>query len=224
MVIVPIGTERMGNKMEQVHAVITGGPSVGKTTCLGLAQQRGCNVVPELATQVIMEGKVLPWVDHIGFQWEVLRRQIAAERRVVNSASPVIMDRGVYDAIAYRMVHGWQVQDFLKRLQPKRYDVAFIFPPLTNTWQDNGVRYEDPHFARELTPFLKRVYEDAGIPTVQVPEGTPEERLEFILRTLKWTPRGCAGSAVAIDCPALYLPSQGSQPTADEVAMELAVV
>jgi predicted ATPase len=173
--------------MKWKKGVLTGGPSVGKTTCLGLARAYGCQIVPEQATVVIKEGKHLPWDDHIAFQWEVLCRQIEAEQNLSNSESPVLLDRGLYDAIAYRLVHGWKVQTFLRRLRPKQYDIAFVFPAL-NHWHHDGIRYEDPHFAREITPYLIRVYEDQGIPVVKVPEGTPEERTAFILRHFDWLP------------------------------------
>ena len=62
-----------------MRAVITGGPSVGKTTIISQLSQRGFKVVEEFATQIIKEGQVLPWVDRIGFQEEVLKRQLAAE-------------------------------------------------------------------------------------------------------------------------------------------------
>ncbi|MBK9281414.1 MAG: AAA family ATPase [Candidatus Obscuribacter sp.] len=43
--------------------VITGGPSVGKTTIVKGLQNLGYRVVHEIATQLIREGKSLPWVD-----------------------------------------------------------------------------------------------------------------------------------------------------------------
>lgn len=41
--------------------VITGGPSVGKSTLLNELRKSGFTVVPEQATAVIKEGKILPW-------------------------------------------------------------------------------------------------------------------------------------------------------------------
>lgn len=170
--------------------VFTGGPSVGKSTIIRMLSLLGFPVINEIATEVIEQGmkkgirSFLPWEDHLSFQWEVLQRQLEAEAAVEQATLPVFLDRGVYDAIAYRMVHGWKVQDCLQQLEPARYDVAFIFPPL-GTWDDNGVRYEDPDFAREITPYLTRVYESQGVRTVQVPDGTPEERTRFILQTVR---------------------------------------
>lgn len=185
-----------------MKVAFTGGPSAGKSTVIRKVEALGFRVVHELATEVINEGVYLPWHNHVRFQFEVLRRQEIAEARLSHITRPVFMDRGVYDAIAYRMVHGWKVQDFLLQLQPQRYDVAFVFPPL-GTWDANGVRYEDPDFAREITPYLTRVYEAQGIPVVRVPDGTPEERVAFILRSLKWTER-TPQMDVAGYSPAIY--------------------
>jgi predicted ATPase len=219
-------TQRLNQRLRRrLRAVFTGGPSVGKTTCLGLAQRLGCQIVPELATQVIKEGKFLPWIDHIAFQWQVLKLQIAAEQQLVDSDCPVILDRGVYDAIAYRLVNGRQLQGFLQRLQPQRYDVAFVFSPLTDIWEDDGIRYEDPHFAREITPCLIKVYQAQGIPVVVVPQGTPEERMAFVLRHLDWSPEFSAFEpARASSRSAQYSPLSVSETAFEEAEPLLATI
>ena len=46
-----------------MRAVITGGPSVGKTTIIAMLAELGYPVLQEFATQVIKEGEFLPWVE-----------------------------------------------------------------------------------------------------------------------------------------------------------------
>ena len=65
-----------------MRVVITGGPSVGKTTIITGLAQLGFTVVEEFATKIIKEGELLPWVDRVGFQTEVLRRQLFAEESI----------------------------------------------------------------------------------------------------------------------------------------------
>ncbi|MBX9690049.1 MAG: ATP-binding protein, partial [Candidatus Obscuribacterales bacterium] len=48
--------------------VITGGPSVGKSTLLNELRKNGFAVVSEQATEVIKEGKILPWENRDLFQ------------------------------------------------------------------------------------------------------------------------------------------------------------
>src|SRR5580658_9663936 len=89
------GTQPAGCKT--MRAVITGGPSVGKTTIITLLAERGFRVVEEFATQIIKEGKILPWVDRSKFQAEVLRRQVQAESAIRNYPGPIFLDRGLFD-------------------------------------------------------------------------------------------------------------------------------
>jgi predicted ATPase len=43
-----------------MKAVITGGPSVGKTTIVNGLGQLGYRIVNEIATQIIKEGRIYP--------------------------------------------------------------------------------------------------------------------------------------------------------------------
>src|SRR3954471_14543898 len=86
-----------GFRGELMRVVITGGPSVGKTTLITLLQERGFPVIHEFATQIIKEGVFLPWVDRKSFQVEVLRRQVAAEAEIAENGLPVFLDRGLFD-------------------------------------------------------------------------------------------------------------------------------
>jgi predicted ATPase len=160
----------------------------------------GCPTIPEFATQVINEGIHQPWLgDHeqLAFQMEVAKRQAAAEEQLGRSSDVVYLDRGQLDPIAYRLIYGRPLTDLHRRLTAEHYAVAFVFDPLEG-WDDNGVRYEDPDFSRDMTRVMKRVYESFGVPVITVPNGSKEQRLALITSTMAriqtprqktWTPQ-----------------------------------
>jgi predicted ATPase len=87
------------------------------------------------------------------------------------------------DPIAYRLIYGRPLTDLHHHMSADQYAVAFVFDPVEG-WDNNGVRYEDPDFSRDMTAVMKRVYQSFGVPVVTVPNGTIAQRLELITSTM----------------------------------------
>jgi len=170
-----------------MFAVFTGAPGAGKSTTIQLLADAGCIVMPEIATEVINEGIHQPWLgdpEQLAFQMEVAKRQTAQEQHLAQFKDKVVyLDRGLIDPIAYRLIYGRPLCDMHREMTAEHYLVAFLFDPVEG-WDDNGVRYEDPIFAREMTHVMKRVYQSFGVPIVSVPNGTKEQRLEIVTSTM----------------------------------------
>jgi predicted ATPase len=165
-----------------IFVVITGGPSVGKTTIITLLRERGYKVVDELATQIIKEGKVLPWVDRHAFQKEVLRRQMEAEAPWINSNDPVFFDRGLFDGEAYYIADGLPIPHEFQQLPVHRYGLALLIEELP-FFDNNGVRFEDLEFTRRFTPIVESCYTRRGIPVERIAAKPPEERVDLVIQT-----------------------------------------
>src|SRR5690348_8349682 len=89
--------------------VITGGPSIGKTTVIEILASRGFATVPEAARIVIEEEKLkgsdlLPWRNFAKFQELVFRKQLELEAQA--SGEVIFLDRGVVDGIGYCKCYG----------------------------------------------------------------------------------------------------------------------
>lgn len=164
--------------------VITGPPCAGKTTLISMLRQVGWACVPEKATEVIQEGKLLPWVNATAFRKEVLKRQLMSEFGQAASTKLLLVDRGAFDGIAYCRATGVSIPSFFDDAGGCRYPLVFLAEALP-AWENNGIRYEDSHFARVITPQLKGVYKEAGSKVVPVPFGKPEERLRFVLGKIR---------------------------------------
>lgn len=168
-------------KQPYVRAVITGGPSVGKTTIIQLLAAHGFRVVEEFATQIIKEGKVLPWVDRRVFQTEVLRRQLAAEAALIKYEQPVFLDRGLFDGEAYYLYDKIDVPGIFKSLDASHYSVAFLIEPLP-FFEQTDVRRESLHFTKEISAVLETCYTSRNVKVVRVPAMPPEPRVRYVLQ------------------------------------------
>jgi predicted ATPase len=163
-----------------IFVVITGGPSVGKTTIISLLQQRGHHVVAEQATQIIKEGQVFPWVDRSAFQKEVLRRQLMVESPWLACQQPVFLDRGLFDGEAYYINDGMEVPPDFEQLPASRYALALLIEELP-FFDNNGVRWEDIEFTRRITPIIADCYRRRGIKVAHIPALPPEQRVRHVL-------------------------------------------
>lgn len=163
-----------------MRIVVTGGPSVGKTTIVSLLAERGYKVVEEFATQIIKEGVNLPWVDRISFQTEVLRRQLRAECSLMKSKEPVFLDRGLFDGEAYYIYDKLDIPSIFNSLDASHYELAFLVEELDFFVKDE-VRRENLEFSKEISKILEYCYRSRNVEVVRVPAMPPPERVEFVL-------------------------------------------
>jgi len=176
---------------ESARFVLTGGPSVGKTSVIEELAARGYAVVRETARDVIEEQKardseVLPWRDKPAFQRRVL--QIQLDREAAVSGSPVFLDRGVPDGIAYLLLDDLPVFPALLESARGRYTGVFLLEPPVPYRQD-AVRFEDEETAQRIHDLVIRTYRDLGYTTVTVPPRSVAERASLVLDLVaNWPP------------------------------------
>lgn len=185
-----------------MRAVITGGPSVGKTTIIQGLADLGFTVVEERATAVIKEGELLPWVDRAAFQKEVLRRQLFAEERLKHAEEIVFLDRGLFDGEAYYIYDQLPVPEIFSELDAGKYTVAFLVEPL-DFFENNAIRpQENLEFCKEVSKILEECYASRNVRVIRVPTMSPEERIEFVLVKI----RDLIGEQIGIVDPDVELP------------------
>lgn len=166
-----------------MRIVITGGPSVGKTTIVSMLASRGYPVVHEQATQIIKEGEFLPWIDRSSFQEEVLRRQLAAEASVGELPGPVFLDRGLFDGEAYYIYDQLEIPKAFSTFDATRYSLALLIEELP-FFDTTEVRRENLEFTHKISKVIEQCYAGRGVKVVRVPAMPPAERLEFVLETV----------------------------------------
>lgn len=160
--------------------IISGGPSVGKTTLIKRLRREGHRIIEEVGTRVIAGGVFHPARDRHAFQTEVLRMQL--EEEATSQPDEVTWgDRGLLDGAAYYLNDGLPVPERFASLDVSHYLVVFLLEPL-ETFEKDGIRpdFENLEFTLRITPLLEQVYRQAGVLVVRVPAMGVEERLAFM--------------------------------------------
>lgn len=158
---------------ESLRVVFTGEPNSGKSSVAKRCSARGFTVVTEFAGQIIEEyergeHKLHPIKECLhAFNEENFHRQVVAEAEV-RGESLIINDRHFYDPEPYFLDRGLPVPDYLAQLPPNLCDIAFVFAPVPK-WDNNGVRCEDPEWAKKLRPQFPKSYASKGVITIPVP-------------------------------------------------------
>ena len=65
-----------------------------------------------------------------------------------------------------------------------KYDLIFIFKPWEEIYKKDETRIEEFSEAKKISPFIYKVYNNAGIQIIEVPNLSIEERVKFILNSL----------------------------------------
>lgn len=168
--------------------VITGAPGSGKTTTVNLLKARGYNTTIEHARHYIdtqrVAGRTVEEVrkNQKEFQQSVLDMQIEQEKSLT-ADEVVFLDRAIPDAAAYyRFLHLSEDEKLNDALKAASYKKIFIldYLPLVNDY----ARTEDVEAQKKIHALITEVYESLAFPVVRVPVFPPEERVDFILKTL----------------------------------------
>jgi len=162
--------------------VITGGPGVGKTTVIDELKKHGFVVVEECARTIIKEElekgtNVLPWDDLKTFQERVSKRQIEMEEAVTENE--FFVDRGVVDGLAYLRIGSLPSNETIEKMGRNRYSKVFVLDKLP-FYQNDSERRENQEGQKIIHDAICAVYNDFGYKIIQVPFGTPEQRVNFI--------------------------------------------
>lgn len=168
--------------------VISGGPSSGKSTTIGILKERGYRVTQEQARAIIEEemlkGRSLAEIrgDAETFQHNILMRQIEIESKL-DPNHIVFLDRGIPDGLAYAAFLKLNEDPELPHASMNaRYRKVFILDLLP--LHDDGSRIEDRESQQQIHDHLIDVYETFGFDVVRVPALEKEERVDFILSQL----------------------------------------
>ncbi len=171
--------------------VVTGAPCSGKTTLIKLLQEKGYQVVPELA-RVYIDEQLAKGItpeelrkDEVAFQRKILQFKVEHEK-TLNPEAVIFFDRGIPDSQAYYKLCGLEKDPVLdKAVKNSNYKKVFLleyFP-----WQKDYARTETPEEQIKLHQFLKEAYQNLNLPLIEVPalpKAEKAKRLNYILDNL----------------------------------------
>ena len=168
-------------------SVITGAPCSGKTAVIHTLEQRGYQVVHEVARAYIdnelMKGKTLPEIksDELAFERHILMEKIRIES-TLKKDEIIFFDRGVPDSIAYYKLNGLDSVEPFQKSREVRYQNVFFLESLR--FLADPVRSENEQTARRLGRLIEESYQSLGYDLIQVPLLSVEERTQFVLERL----------------------------------------
>lgn len=164
--------------------VITGAPCSGKTSVLRGLEQRGFQVVDEVARAFIdsqlARGRTLAEIkaDIGSFERRILFEKVRIEKNLSRNRT-VFFDRAVPDSMAYFQVEGLEWKEPLDYSHKVRYKKIFLFDRLA--FEKDAVRSENQITAARIESLLAACYQQLGYSLIRVPLMSIERRVDYIL-------------------------------------------
>ncbi|NJB82866.1 AAA family ATPase [Wenyingzhuangia aestuarii] len=169
--------------------VLTGAPGTGKSTIINLLRSKGYFCQEEISREIIKEAermgsKKLFLSQPILFSKVVLGKRIIQYQQANNNTKePCFFDRGIPDITAYLNKNRIPYEETFKQSTKKyTYDTIFVFPPWEQIYTTDSERFETFEEAKELHFAIVEEYKKTHQNIIVVPFGSPQERLNFILK------------------------------------------
>jgi len=177
----------------QQKIVITGGPGTGKSTIINSLIQRDFVCMPEISRQITMEAKK-NGIDQLFLKKPLLFSQLildGREKQFIDASNEnadiIFFDRGIPDVHGYMNYLGVDYPDnYVKMSNKHRYQHVFMLPPWEEIYLEDNERYETFEQSIAINNHLKKTYTELNYSITEVPLGTVEKRIHFILNSINF--------------------------------------
>lgn len=177
--------------MNKEIVVIIGGPGTGKTTIIEGLLAKGFCCYPEISREVTLEAKK-QGIEQLFLENPLLFSELLLEGRKKQfhkaQKEPhniVFLDRGIPDVLAYMHYIGDSYPAFFDQAcRDHIYTKIFLLPPWEDIYISDNERYENFEQAKLIYNHLTETYQKYGYDLIEVPKGTVEDRISFILNQL----------------------------------------
>lgn len=172
--------------------VITGGPGTGKSSCIQALKQRGYVCFEEVSREVTRKAQE-EGIDQLFLTKPLLFSELLLEGRTKqyhealnHESNLVFLDRGIPDVLAYMDYIGDEYPElFVNSCKDCTYTQVFILAPWQEIYQSDNERYENFDQAVEIHHHLIDTYKLYNYQLHDVPFGSVEKRVDYILNTIK---------------------------------------
>ncbi|MEM7087814.1 MAG: ATP-binding protein [Bacteroidota bacterium] len=184
--------------MKTKRIVITGGPSVGKTSLIESLKSLDYICFPEVIREFTIEetenkaaenltsNPIVFADDSLLFNKRLMagRSKQYQESKLLDT-NYIFFDRGLPDVLAYMDFFDQSYDtSFTEACEAMTYDMVFILPPWETIFALDGERYESYEELVQLNECLVERYTHFGNVPIEVPKATIAERVQFILNKL----------------------------------------
>ncbi|WP_178984118.1 AAA family ATPase [Winogradskyella helgolandensis] len=177
--------------MNPKKVVIAGGPGTGKTTIINELKKHEFLCYDEISRQITLQARKdgieqLFLTEPLLFSEKLLEGRAKQFADAQNESETVVfLDRGLPDVIAYMDYIGDHYpENFVTTCESHKYDSIFILAPWQEIFTSDSERYENFEEAIEIHQHLIETYKRFGYHLIDVPFGSVETRVEFILESL----------------------------------------
>ncbi|MCB0426132.1 MAG: ATP-binding protein [Mangrovimonas sp.] len=178
--------------MDKKVIVITGGPGTGKSSCINALKKRGLICFEEISREVTKKAQA-EGIDQLFLTQPLLFSELLLKGREQqyreaqkHASNLVFLDRGIPDVLAYMDFIGDDYpENFTHSCKTHLYSQVFILAPWQEIYQSDNERYENFDQAVEIHHHLIKTYQHYNYELYDVPFGSIEKRVDFILNTLK---------------------------------------
>lgn len=175
----------------QQKIVITGGPGTGKSTILNELIQQKYDCMPEISREIILKARE-KGIEQLFLKKPLLFSQLLLEGRENQFSQAdkmktkiIFFDRGIPDVHGYMNYLGVDYPNVFKEISNKnRYTSVFMLPPWQEIYTSDNERYENFEQSLAIHNHLKKTYLELGYEIMEVPKGTIEKRVNFILNSI----------------------------------------
>ncbi|MBU2928683.1 AAA family ATPase [Winogradskyella psychrotolerans] len=177
--------------MNPKKVVIAGGPGTGKTTIINELKNREFLCYDEISRQITLQARK-DGIEQLFLTEPLLFSEKLLEGRTKQftdaeqeSEHVVFLDRGLPDVIAYMDYIGdTYPEHFVATCDSHKYNSIFILAPWQDIFTSDSERYENFEEAIEIHQHLLETYKRFGYQLIDVPFGSVESRVDFILEFL----------------------------------------
>ncbi|MDM1396854.1 AAA family ATPase [Myroides odoratimimus] len=171
--------------------IFTGGPGSGKTTLLHALEAQGYTVMPEVGRAIIQREQalgsdVLPWENKQLFYEAMLSQSVYVYEHCITD-EVILWDRGILDSIGYAVLEGLDISEAQHSIASslQYMPTVFILPPWEEIYTQDKERKQDMEIAMATYETMKTMYQRYGYTLIEVPKGTVDERVTFVMNQLK---------------------------------------
>ena len=173
------------------HVLLEDVPGTGKTTIIDALIEQGYACFPEISRQITLEAKK-QGIEQLFLEKPLLFSELLLEGRKKQHQQAqedvseiVFLDRGIPDILAYMHYIGDSYPAFFDQASREhQYSKVFVLPPWEDIYESDEARYENFEQAKLIFGHLLETYQKYGYELIEVPRGSVEERIQFILNQL----------------------------------------
>ena len=136
--------------------------------------------------RLAIDGRALPWIDPLLFAEMMLSWDMRSYHDAEQFTGTVFFDRSVVDVAGYLRLLGLPVPKHVeKAVELFRYNrKVFIAPPWEEIFEQDRERKQDFTEAVRTHETMVSSYIDKGYRLVELPRGSVEERVTFVIKAI----------------------------------------